>query len=54
MKNEELTLAVKGNQIIIEIVFINLFKNAALYSENTEVSVSIHESEMNLRVTIRE
>ncbi|HAY3541694.1 two-component sensor histidine kinase [Elizabethkingia anophelis] len=51
-ENEEPTLAVKGIRSLLEIVFINLFKNAALYSKNTAVSVSIAESENDLRVII--
>ncbi|WP_411898515.1 sensor histidine kinase [Elizabethkingia bruuniana] len=49
-ENEELTLAVRGIRSLLEIVFINLFKNAVLYSDNSEVSVSIHENDNELRV----
>ena len=49
-ENEELTLAVRGIRSLLEIVFINLFKNAVLYSDNAEVSVSIHENDNELRV----
>ncbi|MDQ8750763.1 two-component sensor histidine kinase [Elizabethkingia miricola] len=51
-ENEELTLAVRGIRSLLEIVFINLFKNAVLYSDNAEVSVSIHETDNELRVTM--
>lgn len=37
---------------LIEIAFVNLFKNAALYSYHPEVSVVIHESPRQLKVLI--
>ncbi|WP_230380048.1 ATP-binding protein [Kaistella gelatinilytica] len=37
-------LTVKGVKSLLEVVFINLFKNAALYTENDMVNVTIEES----------
>ncbi|ULT22761.1 ATP-binding protein [Sphingobacterium sp. E70] len=37
---------------LIEIAFVNLFKNAALYSYHPEVSVVIHESPTQLKVRV--
>ncbi|PKF74596.1 ATP-binding protein [Chryseobacterium sp. PMSZPI] len=41
--SENALLTIKGIQSLLVIVFINLFKNAALYSDNTEVNVLITE-----------
>jgi two-component system sensor histidine kinase ArlS len=49
---ETAQLTILGVKSLLEIVFINLFKNAALYGENDLVTVSINESTKNLRVNV--
>lgn len=50
--SEETILTVKGVKSLLEITFINLFKNAALYSDNQEVDVSIKETESDIIVNV--
>ncbi len=45
-------LTIKGIQALLDIVFINLFKNAAVYSDNTQVKVSITETNSFLTVDV--
>jgi signal transduction histidine kinase len=45
-------LTIKGVQSLLDIVFINLFKNAAVYSDDTEVDVLITETDENLIVDV--
>ena len=45
-------LSVKSDAKLLEIVFINLFKNAYLYSENKELSVHISEMNQKLIITL--
>ncbi|MDR6369679.1 signal transduction histidine kinase [Chryseobacterium bernardetii] len=49
---ENAFLTIKGIQSLLVIVFINLFKNAAVYSDNTEVNVLITETNDNLSVEV--
>ena len=37
---------------LLEITFINLFKNAALYSDNQEVDISIKETDFRIIVKV--
>lgn len=50
MENAQLTIL--GVKSLLEIVFINLFKNAALYSDSNRVDVTIHESLSALTVNV--
>ncbi|MFC3159464.1 sensor histidine kinase [Chryseobacterium arachidis] len=50
--SEDALLTIKGIQSLLDIVFINLFKNAAVYSDDTEVNVLITETDENLIVDI--
>lgn len=50
--SENALLTIKGIQSLLDIVFINLFKNAAVYSRNTEVDVLITETNENLTVDV--
>lgn len=50
--SEDALLTIKGIQSLLEIVFINLFKNAAVYSDNTEVDILITETDSNLTVDV--
>ena len=45
-------LTVNGIQSLLDIVFINLFKNAAVYSDNMEVDVLITETDSELTVDV--
>ena len=45
-------LTVKGVESLLEITFINLFKNAALYSDNQEVDISIKETDFRIIVKV--
>ncbi|KFF08664.1 ATP-binding protein [Chryseobacterium luteum] len=45
-------LTIKGIQSLLDIVFINLFKNAAVYSDNMEVDVLITENHTDLIVDV--
>ena len=45
-------LTINGIQSLLDIVFINLFKNAAVYSDDTEVDVLITETDENLIVDV--
>lgn len=45
-------LTIKGIQSLLDIVFINLFKNAAVYSDNMEVDVLITETGEHLTVDV--
>ena len=49
---ESSQLTVKGVKSLLEVVFINLFKNAALYTENRRVNVTIEESMHDLTVNV--
>ncbi|NAW50334.1 HAMP domain-containing protein [Elizabethkingia argentiflava] len=51
-ESQEPTLIIHGIRSLLEVVFINLFKNAALYSENSEVAVSIQEKPAELRISM--
>lgn len=50
--SEDALLTIKGVQSLLDIVFINLFKNAAVYSDDTEVDVLITETQENLIVDV--
>lgn len=50
--SENALLTIKGIQSLLDIVFINLFKNAAVYSDNTEVDVLITETNSQLTVDV--
>ena len=50
--SENALLTIKGIQSLLDIVFINLFKNAAVYSDDTEVDVLIKETHENLIVDV--
>ena len=50
--SENAFLTIKGIQSLLVIVFINLFKNAAVYSDDTEVKVLIAETADNLSVEV--
>ncbi|BAP33485.1 sensor sensor histidine kinase [Chryseobacterium sp. StRB126] len=50
--SENAFLTISGIQSLLVIVFINLFKNAAVYSDNTEVKVLITETSTNLSVDV--
>lgn len=50
--SENALLTIKGIQSLLDIVFINLFKNAAVYSDNTEVDVLITETDEHLVVDV--
>lgn len=45
-------LTINGIQSLLDIVFINLFKNAAVYSDNMEVDVLITETHSDLTVDV--
>ena len=49
---EDSILTVKGVKSLLEITFINLFKNAALYSDNQKVDISIKETDFRILVSI--
>jgi len=49
---EDSILTVKGVKSLLEITFINLFKNAVLYSDNEEVNVSIKETDFRILVQV--
>lgn len=49
---EDSILTVKGVKSLLEITFVNLFKNAALYSDNQEVDISIRETEFRIIVNV--
>ncbi|WP_276877518.1 ATP-binding protein [Chryseobacterium joostei] len=50
--SENAFLTIGGIQSLLVIVFINLFKNAAVYSDDTEVKVLITETNENLSVEV--
>ncbi|MDQ1160661.1 two-component system sensor histidine kinase ArlS [Chryseobacterium sp. SORGH_AS 447] len=50
--SEDALLTIKGVQSLLDIVFINLFKNAAIYSDNMEVDVLITENEQHFLVDV--
>ncbi|MGH1519765.1 ATP-binding protein [Chryseobacterium sp. JK1] len=50
--SENAFLTIKGIQSLLVIVFINLFKNAAVYSDDTEVKVLIAETADNLSIDV--
>lgn len=50
--SENAHLTIKGIQSLLDIVFINLFKNAAAYSDNTKVDVLITETNLLLTVDV--
>ncbi len=50
--SESALLTIKGVQSLLDIVFINLFKNAAVYSDDAEVDVLITETEHQLIVDV--
>lgn len=50
--SENAFLTISGIQSLLVIVFINLFKNAAVYSDNTEVKVLITETNDSLSVDV--
>ncbi|GAB0155446.1 HAMP domain-containing sensor histidine kinase [Chryseobacterium sp. Alg-005] len=50
--SENALLTIKGIQSLLDIVFINLFKNAAIYSDNAEVDVMITETNSQLSVDV--
>lgn len=46
-------LTITGIKSLLEIVFINIFKNAALYSKEPKAYVSIVESEEKIRIKVK-
>jgi two-component system, OmpR family, sensor histidine kinase ArlS len=50
--SEDALLTIKGIQSLLDIVFINLFKNAAIYSDDVEVDVLIKENDEYLIVDV--
>ncbi|PWN69964.1 two-component sensor histidine kinase [Chryseobacterium phosphatilyticum] len=50
--SENAFLTISGIQSLLVIVFINLFKNAAIYSDSAEVKVLITETNDNLAVEV--
>lgn len=50
--SEDALLTIKGVQSLLDIVFINLFKNAAIYSDNMEMDVLITENDMHFVVDV--
>lgn len=50
--SEDALLTIKGVQSLLDIVFINLFKNAAIYSDNMEVDVLITENDRHFLVDV--
>lgn len=50
--SENAFLTISGIQSLLVIVFINLFKNAAIYSDSAEVKVLITETNENLAVEV--
>ncbi|WP_027388027.1 ATP-binding protein [Chryseobacterium gregarium] len=50
--SEDALLTINGIQSLLDIVFINLFKNAAVYSDNMEVDVLITETSEHLIVDV--
>lgn len=50
--SEDALLTIKGVQSLLDIVFINLFKNAAIYSDNMEVDVLITENDQDFVVDV--
>lgn len=49
---ENAFLTINGVQSLLNIVFINLLKNAAIYSDNADAKILITETEKNLTVDI--
>lgn len=49
---ENAFLTINGVQSLLDIVFINLLKNAAVYSDNSDAKILITETEKNLVVDI--
>ncbi|WP_313600559.1 ATP-binding protein [Epilithonimonas vandammei] len=49
---DDSVLTLKGVKSLLEITFINLFKNAALYSDNQEVDISIKETDFRITVNV--
>lgn len=50
--SDQAFLTIKGVQSLLNIVFINLFKNAAVYSDDSEAKVLITENESQLIVDV--
>lgn len=50
--SDQAFLTIKGVQSLLNIVFINLFKNAAVYSDDSEAQVLITETESQLTVDV--
>ncbi len=50
--SEQAFLTIRGVQSLLNIVFINLFKNAAVYSDDSEAKVLITENESQLIVDV--
>lgn len=50
--SDEALLTIKGIRSLLDIIFINLFKNAAIYSHNAEVQVLIKEQREQLMVDV--
>lgn len=50
--SDQAFLTIKGIQSLLNIVFINLFKNAAVYSDDSEAKVLITENESQLIVDV--
>ena len=50
--SDQAFLTIKGVQSLLNIVFINLFKNAAVYSDDSEAKVLITENEFQLIVDV--
>lgn len=50
--SDDAILTVKGVKSLLEITFINLFKNAALYSDDQEVDIKIKETEFRIIVNV--
>lgn len=50
--SQDANFTVIGQKALLEIVFVNLFKNAALYSDNSKVEVTLHETDFSLYIHV--
>lgn len=50
--SEDAFLTISGVQSLLVIVFVNLLKNAAIYSENEEVDILLNENESSITIDV--